>query len=469
MTDTTNRAAGAALYRAVWRWHFIAGLVVLPFILILAVTGGIYLFKDEINNAAHGPLRIVEARQAVLPSSEITAAALAVHPGTLRAYTPPPASNRSAEVDIVGENGLRNTIYVDPYDGRVLGALWDGGAAGSPAMYVVRKLHSLEYVGWFGNWLIEAAAGWMILLVASGIYLWLPRGRKTLGTLRIKATQGRPWWRDLHAVTGAYTGVFIVFLALTGLPWSGVWGAKFYDTAYTLGLGMPDGYWSKTPQSSILTQDVVDRAAWIMARQPIPSSQAPTGGAHAGHDEQEMAPAQHDSTLLATLDTVVTSVEQLGIAPGYAINVPTTPTGVFTASVYPDDITYERVIHLDRYTGEVLYDAGLEDLGTLGRWAEWGISIHMGQEWGLLNQVVLLLACLAMVLLCVSAATMWWKRRPSGALGIPTVPTDWRIPRTLLGIAIGAGIFFPLVGLSMLFLLAIELAAHLIGRRRATA
>ncbi|WP_368487330.1 PepSY domain-containing protein [Celeribacter sp. HF31] len=163
---------------------------------------------------------------------------------------------------------------------------------------------------------------------------------------------------------------------------------------------------------------------------------------------------------------MVATVERLGIVPGYAINVPTTPTGVFTASVYPDDITFERVIHHDRYTGEVLYDAGLEDLGTLGRWAEWGISVHMGQEWGLLNQIVLLLACLAMVMLCVSAATMWWKRRPSGALGIPTVPTDWRIPRTLLGMAVVAGIFFPLVGLSMLLLLGIELVAHMIGRRR---
>lgn len=466
MTDTKNPAAGAALYRAVWRWHFIAGLVVLPFVLILAVTGGIYLFKDEINNAIHKPLRFVEVGTEALPPSQITEAALAAHPGTLRAYTPAPASNRSAEIDIVGEDGLRNTIYVDPYNGHVLGTLWDGGAAGSPAMYVVRKLHSLEYVGWFGNRLIEAAAGWMVLLVASGIYLWLPRGRKTVGTLRIKATRGRPWWRDLHAVTGIYTGVFIIFLALTGLPWSGVWGTKFYDAAYTLGLGMPDGYWSDTPQSTVPTEDVVDRAPWIMERQPIPASQAPEGGAHAGHGAQVMASDTPDGTMLPTLDAVVATVEDLGIVPGYAVNVPTTPTGVFTASVYPDDITYERVIHLDRYTGEALYDASLEDLGTLGRWAEWGISVHMGQEWGLLNQLVLLLACLAMVMLCVSAATMWWKRRPSGALGIPAVPTDWRIPRTLLAMAVVAGIFFPLVGLSMLILLAVELTVHLIGRRR---
>ena len=43
MTENTNRAASAALYRAVWRWHFIAGLVVLPFVLI-QVAGLVLLF-----------------------------------------------------------------------------------------------------------------------------------------------------------------------------------------------------------------------------------------------------------------------------------------------------------------------------------------------------------------------------------------------------------------------------------------
>ena len=51
-------------------------------------------------------------------------------------------------------------------------------------------------------------------------------------------------------------------------------------------------------------------------------------------------------------------------------------------------ISDERVIHLDQYSGAVLYDAGLADLGPLGRLAEWGVSVHMGQEFGLANQLV---------------------------------------------------------------------------------
>ncbi len=449
MTETTSRAASAALYRAVWRWHFIAGLVILPFVLILAITGGIYLFKDEINDAAYSRLRFVEPAAAQRAPSALAAAALEAHPGELKAYAPPASATRSAEIDILGADGLKDTVYVNPYTGEVLGTLWDGGAAGSPAMYVVRKLHSLEYVGWLGNRLIEMAAGWMVLLVASGIYLWWPRGRG-LGTTSIKARRGRPWWRDLHAVTGLYTGVFIVFLALTGLPWSAIWGGKFYEYANALELGMPEGYWSGLPSSTVPLSEATDRAPWIIEKQPVPLSSAAQG-------------------VPQTLDQVVATVEGLGIVPGYSVSMPRGPEGVFTASVYPDDITYERVIHLDQYSGAVLYDADLADLGTLGRWAEWGISVHMGQEWGLVNQIVLLLACLAMVGLCVSGAAMWWKRRPSGALGVPQVPADWRIPRTLLMMAVAAGVFFPLVGLSMLGLAAVEVALHLARRRKALA
>ncbi|SFA59185.1 PepSY-associated TM region [Paracoccus halophilus] len=286
----------------------------------------------------------------------------------------------------------------------------------------------------------------MVLLVASGIYLWWARG-KGLGTTTIKARRGRPWWRDLHAVTGIYTGVFIVFLALTGLPWSAVWGSKFYDYANSLGLGMPEGFWSGLPMSTVPLSEATDRAPWIIEKQPVPLSGTASG-------------------IPLTLDQVVATVEGLGIVLGYAVSMPKGAEGVFTASVYPNDITYERVIHLHQYSGAVLYDAGLSDLGTLGRWAEWGISVHMGQEWGLANQIVLLLACFAMVALCLSGATMWWKRRPSGILGVPQVPTDWRIPRTLLLMAAAAGVFFLLVGLSILVLATVESVVYVTARQK---
>lgn len=452
MTDTTVREAPtSALYRAVWRWHFYAGLLTLPFMIIIAVTGALYLFKDEINDALYGHMRVVEAREAAtLPPSVISAAALEAVPGTLKAFFPAAAPDRAAVVKIAPEGGEKIAVYVNPYDGAVLGSHWDAGLAGSPTMWLIRKLHSLEYIGWWGNRIIEAAAGWAIVLTITGVYLWWPRGRN-VGVALPRRTRGRGLWRDIHAVTGAYAAVFIAFLALTGLPWSGIWGSNFYDLSYKSGIGMPDGYWSKYPTSDVTVGETLERAPWIMEKAPMPLSQAAKDGVPVG------------------LDQIVAKAEAIGVHPGFGVNMPGGETGVFTASVYPDDISFERVVHFDQYSGEVLFDMDLADLGALGRAAEWGISVHMGQEFGLANQIVMLLACVAILLMSVAAIAMWWKRRPAGGLGAPAAPADWRVPRFVFAVAIGAGVFFPLVGLTLVAALALELVFSALARRRRAA
>ncbi|WP_264817039.1 PepSY domain-containing protein, partial [Gluconobacter kondonii] len=37
-------------YRTIWRWHFFAGLFCLPFIVLLCLTGSIYLFKPQVDH-----------------------------------------------------------------------------------------------------------------------------------------------------------------------------------------------------------------------------------------------------------------------------------------------------------------------------------------------------------------------------------------------------------------------------------
>lgn len=450
MSDITASASitGAAparaglIYRALWRWHFFAGLVILPFVLLILVTGAIYLFKAEINDRLHADLRLVSAQTVPQRApSELVAKALEAYPGTLRGYVPPAAPDRAAEVKIAGSDGVKNTLYVNPYTAAVLGRLWDAGHAGSPFMYVVRKLHSLQYVGWLAERIIEGVAGWMILMTASGIYMWWPRGQKGgVVSVRGESTK-RVFWRDLHAVTGIVVSLFIVFLAITGLPWSGYWGKKFYAFSYAVGMGMPDGYWEKYPVSTVPLKDTVDRAPWIIENQPTPLSRTAIG-------------------VPAKLDDIVKTLTGLGIAPGYAISIPTKPDGVFTASVYPNDITKERVIHLDQYSGKVLFDMGLHDLGFFGRMAEWGISIHMGQAFGLANQLILLASLAGMVLLTISGLVMWWKRRPAGTLGAPTLPAGAEVPKGLLMLAAITGAFFPMVGISMLAFVGFEVLGN---------
>ena len=37
-----------AFYRAMMRWHFYAGIIVLPILALMAVTGALYLYKPEV-------------------------------------------------------------------------------------------------------------------------------------------------------------------------------------------------------------------------------------------------------------------------------------------------------------------------------------------------------------------------------------------------------------------------------------
>ena len=51
MVTRSSPAPLSRAYRAVWRWHFYAGVLVMPFLMLLALTGALYLFKDEIDQA----------------------------------------------------------------------------------------------------------------------------------------------------------------------------------------------------------------------------------------------------------------------------------------------------------------------------------------------------------------------------------------------------------------------------------
>ncbi len=424
------------LYRAVWRWHFYAGLLVLPFMITLAITGGLYLFKDEIDAVIHSELKRVEVQQGAnrAAPSTVVAAALAVYPGTAVKFTDPATPDASAEITVGTEAEGKLAVYVNPYSAKVLGALPDRGSV----MWTIRYLHSLKYFGNYARMLIEIAAGWSVLLVATGIYLWWPR-RQTGGVLSVRGTpKRRVFWRDMHAVTGILIGFFIVFLAITGMPWSGVWGGKVNEWANGNNFGYPAGVRVAVPMSDEHL-DHVAKTSWSLEQAQVPQS---PGHAHLARP--------------IDLDAAVATFDRLGLHRGYAVNIPTTADGVFTGSVYPDDLSKQRVVHLDQYSGTPLIDMSYADYGPLGKSLEWGINTHLGQQFGLANQLVLLAACAAIILLAVSASVMWWKRRPAGSLGVPPMPADKRVVRGLIAMLAVGGVFFPLVGLSLVVMLAAD-------------
>jgi uncharacterized iron-regulated membrane protein len=46
----------AALYRMVWRWHFYAALYVLPLVVVLSLSGALFLFKPQVERWRSAPI-----------------------------------------------------------------------------------------------------------------------------------------------------------------------------------------------------------------------------------------------------------------------------------------------------------------------------------------------------------------------------------------------------------------------------
>ena len=426
-------ATASALYRAVWRWHFYAGLICLPFLAMMAMTGGLYLFNTEIENQVYHPLLFVNPAQ-TNPLQPQQIADIAAGPEHYRVdyYQPAAGPDRSVEV---GVDNPGRAVFIDPYTGARLGEL----AQGERLMDVVKHIHSLAIVGTWANRWIEIVAGWAIVLVISGVYLWWPRGRSS-GVLSVRGSPGkRIWWRDLHAVTGVIASAAILFLAVTGMPWSGYWGDRFSTLTNAWGVGLPEYLWNKVPQSKVPMASKVD-VPWTLSKATLPQSP----GAHAG-------------AAAGGLNAAVAAIAGLGLAPGYRINLPVDEQGVYSATLFPQDATQERVVHLDQYTLQPLMDIRYADFGIAGKATEWGVAVHKGRQYGWLNQGVMLLGCVAIVLLAVSAVVMWWKRRPAGQLGAPLRKHEDRLARTVLVIAVVLGLVYPLLGLSMLVALGFEL------------
>jgi len=455
----TSIQASSGLYRRVWRWHFFAGLVCVPFILSLAITGALYLFHRQIDDAVYAPLMVRQAAAPALPPATLVAAALAAYPGQAAAITLPGDSRHTTQVDVSRPGGTLQ-VFVDQGNGKVTGAVLEEDRL----MTTIKHIHSLALAGTAGKVVIEIVAGWIIVLMATGAYLWWPRGRKA-GVVVIRTNaQGRTWWRDLHAVTGAFGGIVILFLALTGMPWSVVWGANVNAWLTAHGLGVPVGMWSGVPKSR-LPASALGALPWAQQQDAVPASNDP----HAMHEgmnmdmgmtmERNMPPPHTAAT--QGIDTIVARLAHLGFAGGYRLALPRDANGVYSMIHTPGPVEKQRVIHLDQYSGKVLIDIRGSDIGAIGRVTEWGVAVHQGEEYGWPNLIVMLAGCLALVCLCVSGIVAWWKRRPGGKLAAPPRRDGDRLAAGVVAIAVVLGCVFPLLGLSMLAVLALDM---MIGR-----
>ena len=77
MTGSITPIRQTRSYPLFWRWHFLAAIIVIPFVLWQSTTGTLYLWSEWWMDVQHPSLRFVAEASSPMPPSQQLAAALA--------------------------------------------------------------------------------------------------------------------------------------------------------------------------------------------------------------------------------------------------------------------------------------------------------------------------------------------------------------------------------------------------------
>ncbi|PKG39817.1 PepSY-associated TM helix domain-containing protein [Psychromonas sp. Urea-02u-13] len=430
-------------HSSAWRWHFYAGLYVVPFMIMLSITGLVMLYDDVIEDAQYGAILNIEAQQTRISlEQQLSNVQLSYPDASIKQYITPENSERVARFAIVSASGQGLFVTINPYTGDILGKIDRDNSIYNWA----NGIHGTLLIGENGDRLIEIAASLMVILIVSGLYLWWPTDNASkAGLFKLRLSSGkRIFWRDLHANLGLVTSVFLLFFVISGLSWAGVWGEKIVQPWNSF----PAEKWNNVPLSdkthASMNHDVLEEVPWNLEQTKLPLS-----GSQMGIDAIPMGQVN--------LGSVVAYATQIGLTR-FKVNIPTKADGVYTlsANTMSGDITdarEDRTLHIDQFSGKVLADIGWAEYSLMAKSMAAGIALHQG-DMGLWNRILNTLLCLTFILIAVSGVIMWWTRRTSSdkwlAAPVKVAPS----PRWLSAIIITSllALMFPLAAGAIAFI-----------------
>ena len=392
-----------------WKWHFIAGIISLPFVILLAITGGIYLFKDAYDTPRQAHIKIIEVNgKAKSYQDQWDLAKPLLHKPPF-AMVLPSAPDQATQFTS-GMFSHKNSVYIDRYKGGVTGKL----SPKDSNMHKVRKLHGELLLGSFGTKIVELIASWMFVLIITGIYVFWPskkQGVKDFFTIRRKHGK-RILFRDLHRVLGFWVSVLLFMTLAGGMPWTDVFGDNFKWVQKVTNTGFPKTWTARGLKSN------------------------------------------GNGTPIA-LDDMVKLARSMNLKGEVSIGLPKDEKGVYSIYNTTFDLDAQKRFHFNQYTGEQLVNHSWEDVGILMRGRMWFMAFHQGQ-FGVWNWVLMIGVSFLLTFISVSALISYLKRKPKGRWGTPKVLKQFKVGYGLIGLIMLLGIVFPLFGVSVLVILLIE-------------
>jgi uncharacterized iron-regulated membrane protein len=442
------------MYNSIWRWHFYAGLFCIPFILVLAITGGIYLFKPQVEAVLDHPYDQLKITGTPTSASAQVSAALAVVPSAnLNAYVLPETPHSAVRV-LLGQRKDLTRVYMHPETLEILKVEHED----DKLMRVVHRIHGELLLGDRGSNLVELAASWAIVMIITGLYLWWPTNMKSLAGIVYPrlSKNGRVWWRDLHAVTGFWISFFTLFLLLSGLPWAKSWGGLLKEVRHISAGKVVQQDWTTGRSSELVERQKMNMTAGDESEHANHLEHKHESYKHEAlkHGADKMPQAKQD---YSALDRLVATVQPLHLSAPVLISPPSKKSPEWTAKSEAQNRPLRESLVLDASTGAIKSRKNFADKALLDRVIGYGIAIHEGQLFGWFNQLLGLLTALGLSLLSVSAIVLWLRRRSAGTLGAPPVNRkSASYALSLIGLIIVMGVLLPFLGISLLVVLLVE-------------
>lgn len=350
-----------------------SGLVVF----VVAITGCIYAFQQEIQDLTQ-PYRFVEARdQPPLPPSRIRQIADAQLPGKHIHGVLYQEDHRAANAIYYSyEDDYYDFVYVNPYTGQVL-----------KVQDVYQTFFRFILDGHFYLWLpheigqpaVATATLVFVVMLLTGLVLWFPKSRKGLKQ-RFSIKWNARWRRtnyDLHNVLGFYVLSLALVLALTGLVWGFAW---FKEAVYAAAGGK---------KSLTYTEPLSDSTASVaQAAQPDPVD--------------------------LLWEQTRTAYPQ---AASIEMHFPETAQSPIHVAVNPDAGTYWQIDYLyyDQYTLEEVPADHVWDrfaqASVADRLMRMNYDVHTGAIAGLTGKILAFLVSLIIASLPVTGTMIWLGRK----------------------------------------------------------
>jgi uncharacterized iron-regulated membrane protein len=200
--------------------HLWLGLASGIIIVIIALTGALWVFETEIQDLCFNYRKVsISNKKDFLPPSQLKKIAQPFFDNKPIQLIQYKEKDKAALVRAWGKENEKEyniTVYINPYTGQLLHV-----KKSHNFFDIVIELHTNLMLGNIGKKIIDFSTVIFLIMIISGLILWWPKNKNRVkNSFRIKwnANFKRKNY-DLHNVFGFYATWVLIFTTITGLAW----------------------------------------------------------------------------------------------------------------------------------------------------------------------------------------------------------------------------------------------------------